>query len=104
MSCQLIGLIPEKLGQYRPTLFKLADQHVVDIDVGRAATGLKLFCRTPGLLAVAFIKGLITVAAELIKQHEQPAVIRRLMTVRRCQTSLGGRALEPFDEPLLLAR
>ncbi|MNE32322.1 hypothetical protein D3C80_1259290 [compost metagenome] len=103
MNRQFIGLEAEKLGQQRPTIFKVADQYVVNIDVGSTTTGFKLFSRTPGLLAVVGIKRLVTVTAQFIEQHEQPAVIR-LVTVRRLETCLGGRALEPFDKALLLAR
>ncbi|MNC64993.1 hypothetical protein D3C75_1152370 [compost metagenome] len=103
MSRQFIGLESQKLGQQRPAFFKVADQHVVNIDVGGTPAGFKLVSRTPGLLAVVGIERLVTIAAQLIEQHEQPAIIR-LVTVRRLEASLGGGTLEPFDETLLPAR
>ncbi|MNP72910.1 hypothetical protein D3C76_1695480 [compost metagenome] len=91
----------EKLGEQRPALFEVADQHVLNVDERGTATGLEALGRPPRRLPLFGIKRAIAVTADLIKQGEQfiKACFNRTGGL---EPGLGRRPLQAFEKLLLL--
>ncbi|MNP47323.1 hypothetical protein D3C76_1413730 [compost metagenome] len=67
LRTRFVRLVSKKLVQQRPALLRRADQHVVNINAGRAAAGFKAICRTPLCMAGINIELAITVAPQFIE-------------------------------------